>query len=427
MKIEKLTDNTVKYTFEVSVADFDHALEHAFDHVKKDVVIDGFRKGHVTRAVYNSKVGVETLYEDAINHVLQHKIHDATNEGSYRFVGDPRPSLDWATISTDKPFEISVEFDVVPEVVLGNYKGVEVEAFDNNVTEEEVTEVINNMLTQGSTLEPKLEGSLENGDTAIFDFEGFDQDVAFEGGKGVNHELEIGSGQFIPGFEEQMIGMILGEEKDLDITFPEEYHAEELAGKPVVFKVKLNDMKVKSVQELNDEWVVALGKDEKTVAELQAKVKADLIENKERSNKNKAIEAALVIIAENSTVVVPEELVATEAKKAAENYERQIKEQYGLELPMFLQLSGMDEEQFNNDLKLESQGRLLNSLIIEAIAKKEAFDIPQTEIDEKYEELATYYQMPVEEIKVHINDQLILVDLQFAKAVDFIFDNLKFI
>lgn len=425
MKIDKLSSNRVKFTFDVSVDDFNHALDHAFDHVKEEVEVKGFRKGHVTRAVYESKFGVESLFEDALNHVFHHKYHEALANGEYQIVGDPVPFVDFATVQVGKEFEVSFEAAVKPEVELGNYKGLELEKLIDEVSKEEVTERINELLSQGANLEPKSEGNLEEGDTAIFDFEGFHEGVPFEGGKAENHQLEIGSGQFIPGFEEQMIGMALGEEKELNITFPEQYHSEELAGKPAIFKVKLNEIKQVAKPELNDEWVASLGNEEKTVAELEAKVLSDLSNNKKVSNKNKSIEAALKLIAENTKVDIPVEMVDYEINQALKNIEAQA-QQYGLDMQTYISITGMTEETLRESLKEESQLRILNSLIIEAIAKELKFEITDEEIASKYVELSAMYNMPVEEVKKHVNDNLVKVDLEFAKAVDYIFDNIKF-
>lgn len=425
MKIDKISSNRVKFTFDVTVADFDHALEHAFDHVKQDVEVKGFRKGHVTRAVYESKFGVESLFEDALNHVLHHKLHEAVANEEYQLVGDPVPGVDFATVQVGQPFEVTLEFAIKPDIELGNYKNLVVDKIDNTVTNEEVAQRVNELLSTAGSLEPKTGGTLENGDTAIFDFEGFNEGVPFEGGKSDNHEMVIGSGQFIPGFEEQMVGMSLGEEKDLNVTFPEEYHAPDLAGKPVVFKVKLNEMKKEVTPELNDEWVATLGKEAKTVKELEESILKELTDAKVNENKNKSIEAALKQIAETSKVDIPVEMIDYEVNQALKNIEAQAK-QYGLDLQTYISITGSTEEALKEQLKVESEARILNSLIIEAIAKEVKFEVTAEEIASKYDELAAMYQMPIEEVKKHITDNLVVIDLEFAKAVDYIFDNLNF-
>ncbi len=282
MKVEKLTTNRVKFTFEVTPHEFDHGLDHAFEHVQKDVEIKGFRKGHVPRNIYETKFGVESLYEDALNHVLHHKYHEAQNHPDYEIVGQPEVDVDFTKIKRGEVFEVSLIAPVKPEVTLGAYKGLEVKAIKTNVTASEVNAEIKNLLTANSELTPK-DGPIELGDTAIFDFEGFLDGVPFEGGKAENHSLEIGSNQFIPGFEEQMVGLKSGDEKDLNVTFPEQYQAANLAGKPVVFKIKLHEVKAKAAVELNDEFVKSLNKENvTTVEELKASTKKEL-EDKKKS------------------------------------------------------------------------------------------------------------------------------------------------
>lgn len=426
MKIEKTSKNHVKFTFEVSVHDFEHALDHAFEHIKDKVEIKGFRKGHVTRSIYENRFGVESLFEDALNHVLHHKYHDALANKEYQIVGDPKPIIDIEKVKVGQPFEIAFEAAVKPEVVLGQYKGIEVEKLSSDVTSEEVSAKLNELLGASTLLEPKTEGVLETNDTAVFDFEGFKDGVAFEGGKAQNHELIIGSNQFIPGFEEQMIGMNIGEEKDLTLTFPEQYHAADLAGKEVVFKVKLNDIKVTVKPEVNDEWVLTLGREEKTVSELEKALEKEIKEQKESANKNATLEKALEKIAANTEIDVPVEMIEYEVSQAKKNLENQAK-QYGLDLPTYISLTGQTEEQLNESLNSDANKRIINSLIIEAVAKAEKLPVSDNEVLEKYEELSKHYNMPVEEIKKHITEDLIRNDVEFSKALDFILDNVKYI
>lgn len=426
MKIEKLSSNRVKFIFNVSVEDFDHALEHAFDHAKENVEVKGFRKGHVTRKVYEQKFGVESLFEDALNHVFHHKFHDALANEEYQLVGDPVPSVDVETVKVGVPFEVSLEFAIKPEVELGEYVGVEVTKMSDDVTAEEVDAKVESLMQNEITLKTKEEGTLQEGDTAIFDFEGFNEGVPFEGGKAENFELEIGSGQFIPGFEEQMVGLVVGDERDLNVTFPEEYHAPNLAGAPVVFKVKINEIKEKVTPELTDEWVLTLNREEKTVADLKVALEKEIKESKVAQNKNIAIEEALKKIAENTKVDIPNEMIDYEVKQALKNIENQAK-QYGLDFNTYLSLTGMQEEELNLQLKIDSAQKVLNSLIIEGVAKKESFEVTDEEVEKRYLELSTLYNLSVEEVKTHLAENLLKSDIEFSKAVDFIYDNIKFI
>lgn len=426
MKVEKLTSNRVKYTFDVSVDEFEHGLEFAFDQIKDSVEVKGFRKGHVTQKVYEQKFGVESLYEEALNHVLHHKFHDAINHGEYQLVGEPKVALDFSTVQREEPFEVSFEIAVKPDVELGEYKGILVDKLDDSASEEEVMAQINQLLTQNVNLVPKTEGALELGDTAIFDFDGYKDDVAFEGGKAENYELEIGSNQFIPGFEEQMVGMNPGEEKDINVTFPEQYQAEELAGQDAVFKVKLHEIKVKENVELTDEWVKSLEKENiNTVEELKTSTKNEIEANKATQNKNVTLDNALKQIAANTKIDIPEEMIETEVKNALTNIENQAK-QYGLDMELYISLTGMTKEQLEEQLRSDSEVRILNSLIIEEIAKKENFTITDEEIKNKYQELADTYNLELDQVKAQVTDELIKNDISFSKAIEVIVTNLKY-
>jgi trigger factor len=422
MKVEKLTTNRVKFTFEVTPHEFDHGLDHAFEHVQKDVELKGFRKGHVPRNVYETKFGVESLYEDALNHVLHHKYHEAQNHPDYEIVGQPEVDVDFTTIKRGEVFLVSLIAPVKPEVTLGAYKGLEVKAIKTNVTASEVNAEIKNLLTANSELTPK-DGPIELGDTAIFDFEGFLDGTPFEGGKAENHSLEIGSNQFIPGFEEQMVGLKSGDEKDLNVTFPEQYQAPNLAGKPVVFKIKLHEVKAKAAVELNDEFVKSLNKENvTTVEELKAATKKELEDKKKSEAEATITEQVMTQVLANASMDIPEEMIADEIKHAKEQVEQQAK-QYGIEMDMFLQLSGVDKDTFEAQIKVESEQRVKTTLVIEAIAKAEGFTATPEELVAKYDELALKYNMPVDEIKKYIPESALQNDVVLNKAYKFVLDS----
>lgn len=426
MKVEKLSSNRVKFSFEVTPEQFEQGLTYSFDRIKDDVEIKGFRKGKVTRQVYVSKFGVESLYEEAINFVFHEKFHEALNQTEHQLVGEPTIDLDFSAISTEKAFPIAFEIAIKPDVELGEYKGITVKKLENDVTEDEVMEQVQSLVDQNASLEEKTEGDLEEGDTAIFDFDGYQDGVAFDGGKAENYELEIGSNQFIPGFEAQMVGMKVGEEKDVNVTFPEQYQAEELAGKDAVFKVKLHEIKAKKSAELNDEFVAGLDRDGvKTVEELKASIKADLTNKKEQENKNITLESALKTLAETSKVDIPVEMIDHEVKNAMQNIENQAK-QYGMDMELYISLTGMTEDKLKEQLKVDAEGRILNSLLIEEVAKKETFEISDEEIQAKYQELADTYNMELDQVKQQVTDELIKNDISFSKAIEVIVSNLKY-
>src|SRR5690606_37083041 len=333
MKFVHTKKNHVKFTFTVTPAEFEHALDHAYAHIKDDVEVKGFRKGKVTRKVYEQKFGETALYPEALNHAIGHKYNDALMLKDFTIVSDPMDiDLDFEKISKDKDFEVSFEVAIKPEVEIEGYKGIEVERVDSEVSEEEVQQNIDALLAQNAVLEPKEDGVLENGDTAIFDFEGFQDGVAFEGGKAENFSLEIGSGQFIPGFEEGMLGLKVGESRDVNVTFPEQYQAENLAGKPAVFKVVLHEIKSKKLAELNDEWVVSLNREGiSTVDQLKASIKADLEASKQEQAKRELTDAVITEVVKLAKVEVPQSMFDSEIENFKKNVEAQAK-QYQLDM-----------------------------------------------------------------------------------------------
>ena len=422
MKIEKIENNRVKFTFEVTPHEFEHGLDHAYQHVQKDVEVKGFRKGHVPRNIYENKFGIETLYEDALNHVLSHKYQEVQSHPDYEVVGQPKIDVDFEKVTNKEPFEVSLISAIKPEVELGTYKGLEVKDIKTDVSDSEVNAEIKTLLSQNGTLELK-EGSLEVGDTAIFDFEGFLDGTPFDGGKAENYSLEIGSGQFIPGFEEQMVGLNPGDEKDLNVTFPEDYQAENLKGKEVTFHVKLHEVKRLVGAELNDAWVESLKRDDvKTVDELKAATKKTLEDTKKQEAQNATTEEVIKQVLANAKVEIPEEMIEEELSNYKANVEQQAK-QYGLEMDMFLQLSGVTKEQFEAQALEESKRRVNTTLVMEAIAKKEDIKSTPEELAEKYEELAKRYNMPVEDIKKYIPENLLESDIAINKAYQLVLDS----
>ena len=423
MKFELLEKNQVKFTFEVNPADFQHALEAAYEQVKDKVEIKGFRKGNVPYKQYVNKYGVESLYEDALNHTIGHLFDQAIAEPSLTIVSEPRDiDVDVTKISATEPFALSFIVDLKPEVTLGEYKGIKVSKSVVEVTDTEVNATIDQLLNESSTLVVKESGSLEADDTAIFDFEGFVDGVAFEGGKAENHSLKIGSGQFIPGFEDGMIGLSVGEQRDVLVNFPESYHAADLAGKPATFKVTLHEIKTTAKTELTDDWVKTLNKEGiETVAQLQAETKTDLEKTKQEQAKTQKTNEVVTKVVEAAKVEIPKSMIDREVKNFVAQVTNQAK-QYNLELEMFLQLSGMNQEQFDEQSVIQATRQVTNSLVIEAIAKAEKLVATTEELNVRYEELAKHYGMPTDEIKKYVNDEMVAGDITYAKAIDLIVD-----
>ena len=425
MKFEKISSNRVKFTFEVTPHEFEHGLDHAFEHAVQNVEIKGFRKGHVPRNIFEQKFGVESLFEDALNHVISHKYQEIFTVDSVVIVGEPKLDLDPTAVKRNETFELSIIAAIKPEVELGDYTGVEVLKKDTTVTDEEVTKEIQQLLNQNAALEPKESNVLENGDTAIFDFEGFQDGVAFDGGKAENYEMVIGSGQFIPGFEEQMVGMTIGEEKDIHVTFPEQYQSESLAGKPAVFKVKLHELKVQKGETLSDDFVKGLNREGiETVDQLKEDIKKSLSAQKGVSERDRITGTAVKFACDNAKVEIPEEMIEAEVKQLRQNVENQAK-QYQIDFEMFVQLNGLTMDQFNTEMEKQAKERVLTSLVIEAVAKKENLTATEDEINQKYQEIADMYKMPVDAVKKQLTDDIIENEVSFGKAVDFLTANVK--
>lgn len=409
MNITVLENKKVKYTFEVTPDEFAHGIEHAYEHAKKDVEVKGFRKGHVPFSIFEKKYGVETLYEDALNHVLSHKYQEVLADTTHEVVSDPEIDLDYKKVNRENPFEVSLVFDVKPDVTLGDYKGLEATYPKTTVKASDVDLEIQQMLKKDGTLEPK-EGELLVGDTAIFDFEGFLDGTPFDGGKAENYELEIGSNQFIPGFEEQMVGMTPGEEKDLNVTFPENYQAENLKGKAVVFKVKLHDIKTKKPAELNDTWVEGLKRDEKTVDALKDALKKELKDKKERSAKQQFENDIITKVLDGVTVDIPESMIKKEAQGQIEQIKNQAK-QYNIPYEQFLQFSGMTPEMFEKQAETDAASRVKMNLVFEAVAHAEKLEVSEEKIDTEYKNLAERHKLELDYVKKVVTKEQLKKDL----------------
>lgn len=426
MKFEKLGSNYAKFTFKVEPEIFKQGLDFAFDKIKDEVEVKGFRKGHVPREIYDNKFGVESLYEEALNYAISANYEKVFEEKSVVIVGEAKIDVDVSKINANEPFEVSLTFPIKPEVKLGEYIGAEVEKADFEVTDEEVEQEIEALLQSSTSLIPKEGDTLEDGDVSIIDYEGFLNDEPFEGGKAENHQLKIGSNSFIPGFEEKLVGMKSGEERDINLTFPEEYHAEDLAGQEVVFKVKLNEIKVEKEAELNDEFVKTLNKDEiQTVDELKEDIKKNIATNKETNEKNRVVGTAVKFAVDNAEVDIPVEMIEYEKNNLISQTEQNIKGQYGIELEMYVQLTGMTMEQFENEMLTQAQNRVLTTLVLEAISEKENFEVTEEEIDAKFTEIAEMYNIEKAEVEKQLTKEMITREVQFNKTVDYLEENIK--
>ena len=396
------------------------ALDKSFEKAKNNVKVDGFRKGMVPRNIFEKKFGKESLYEEAINIVLP-DAYDKVFKENKDLVPIIQPSIDIKEIKEDGVtfiFKITTK----PEVKIKKYKGLNVKKEKAKVTKEEIDHQIEHLREQYADMVIK-DGKIENGDTAVIDFEGFKDGVAFEGGKGENYPLVIGSNTFIPGFEEQLIGLKAGDEKEVLVTFPEEYASEELKGQKAVFKVKVHEVKTKELPKIDEEFFKDLGYDNiENEEQLRDLIKADLEAKKDYENENKYVDQLLEEVAKNTEVELPEELVHEEAHHMVHNYEEQLKMQ-GITLDMFYQFTNSDEKALIDQMMPEAEKRVKYRFILEEIVKLENIEISDKEAEEHAEEIAKQYNMKKEDLlKEYGGIQMLKYDMQMQKALDVIKD-----
>ena len=429
MKVELIKTEGNKVSFKLTVDNdkFESAIVKAYNKNKGKYNIPGFRKGKAPRKIIETNYGKGVFYSDAIDILFPEVYPSAIDELKI----DPidMPSIDIEEISKDNGLVILVDVEVKPTFELGEYKGVEVEKVEETVNEDVVTAKLEEMREKASRL-VSVEREIANGDTANIDFEGFDGEVAFEGGKGENYDLVIGSGSSIPGFEEQLVGKKVGEEVEVNVTFPEEYHAENLAGKPVVFKVKVNDVKVKELPELNDEFAAdttEFNTLEELTADVRAKAEADAAEAAKNELRNRVIEK----VVENTTVEVPEAMIKNEIENQLMELNYQLQYQ-GFGMEQFLQMTGKTMEEFKAEFttnrREEAVKNVKTSLVIEAIAKAEGVEVSEEEVNAEVEKMAAAYNMTVEQVKEALrpNDLKDMEgQLKIRKTIDLLVDSAK--
>ncbi|MCM3137321.1 trigger factor [Bacillus safensis] len=421
VKWEKQEGNEGVLTVEVDAETFNKALDDAFKKVVKQVSIPGFRKGKVPRGLFEQRFGVESLYQDALDILLPVEYPKAIDEAGIEPVD--RPEIDVEKIEKGENLIFTAKVTVKPEVKLGDYKGLNVEKDDTAVTDEDVQEELKGMQNRQAELVVKEEGAIENGDTVVLDFEGFVDGEAFEGGKAENYSLEVGSGSFIPGFEEQLVGLEAGAEKDVEVTFPEEYHAEDLAGKPAVFKVRIHEIKAKELPALDDEFAKDVDEEVETLAELTEKTKKRLEEAKENEAEGKLREELVAKASENAEVDIPQAMVDTELDRMMKEFEQRLQMQ-GMNLELYFQFSGQDEDALKEQMKEDAAKRVKSNLTLEAIAAAENLQVSDEEVEEELSKMAEAYNMPIENIKQAIGStEAMKEDLKVRKAIDFLVEN----
>ncbi len=422
VQVENLEKNMVKLTIEVSAEELEKAIQAAYLKEKSRISLPGFRKGKVPRAMIEKMYGVEIFFEDAANMLITQEYPKAVDESGTDVVS--RPEIDIAQLEKGKPFIFTAEVAVRPEVMLGEYKGISVTKIDTTVSEEELNVEIDKERKSNARTITVEDRAIEEGDIAVIDFEGFTDGVAFEGGKGENHSLVIGSHSFIEGFEEQLVGRKTGEELDVNVTFPEEYHAQELAGKPAVFKVKINEIKMEEMPELDDEFAQDVSEFD-TLAEYKESVEKMLVERKQEEGKRAQEIEAVDSIVEASQMEIPDVMIETQAQSMVEDFANRISQQ-GLSMEQYMQFSGTTMEQMLEQTKPEALKRIQSSLVLEEIAKKEDIQVTEEDIDAELDKMAKMYGMEADQLKEFMGEsekESMKIELAVQKAVALIMEH----
>ncbi|MHA7137092.1 trigger factor [Rossellomorea arthrocnemi] len=422
-KWEKQEGNQGVLTIEVEAAKVNEGLDAAFKKVVKQVNVPGFRKGKMPRGMFEKRFGVESLYQDALDFILPEAYAKAIEETGI----DPidRPEIDVEQMEKGKDLIFTATVQVKPEVKLGEYKGLEVEKMETEVTAEDVEAELTSLQEKQAELAVKEEGKAEEGDTVTMDFEGFVDGEAFEGGQAENYSLELGTGQFIPGFEEQLIGVAPGEEKEVEVNFPEEYHAAELAGKPATFKVKVHEIKAKELPALDDEFAKDADEEVETLAELKEKIEKRLQESKKNEAETAVRETLVNKASENAEVEIPEVMVTAEVDRMMQEFEQRLQMQ-GMNLDLYFQFSGQSEEDLKGQMKEDAGKRVRTNLTLEAIAAAENLEVTDEEAEEEVNKMAEQYNMSADNIKQALGGlDTLKADLKVRKAVEFLVENSK--
>lgn len=421
VKIEKLSSCKVKLNFVVDANVFDEAVEKAVEKKIATLEVPGFRKGHLPRETFNKKFGEASVYEEVINNVVNDQYRDVVIAKKIDVVGAPELDVDFESVGKGKKLKFSITVETWPEVTLGEYKNLEVEKEAVIVNEEDIKEYIDRNLKNHAELEILEEGKLENGHTAVFDFEGFVDGKPFDGGKAESYSLEIGSGQFIPGFEEQMVGMEKGEEKTITVKFPDNYQAENLKGKMADFKIKLHDIKKRVIPTLNDEFVKELdieGVD--TVEKYQNNVKEILLKEKEEASNNKFFDDVLMLAINNSTFEVPESLVEEEVNRNFSQIASQAK-MYNVSVSTLLQMYGIEsEEKYKETIRPTALMTVKQKAVLAKVAEVEKIKVSEKEYNAEYETIAKEYGKTIDEVKKMYAKEVLTPYLKMQKALEVI-------
>ena len=419
-KVEQLEEkNMVKLVIEATAEEFEAGLNTAYNKSKSKINVPGFRKGKAPRKIIEQLYGQEVFFEDAANAIIPDAYAKACIESELDIVSQPKISV--TQLEKGKPFVFEAEVAVRPEVELGNYKGVEVSKIDTEATDADVEEEIKKVAEQNSRTITVEDRAVKDGDMTVIDFEGFIDGEAFVGGKGENYPLTIGSHSFIDNFEDQIIGMNIGDEKEINVTFPEDYHAEELKGKPATFKVSVKEIKEKQLPDIDDDFAQDVS-DFDTLDEYKADLKKKIAERKEAEAKKQKETEAIEKIVEDSKMDIPQAMIDTQVTRMAEDFAQRLQQQ-GLSLEMYFKYTGLTAEKILDDMKPEAVKRIQNSLVLEAVAKAENIQVSDDEFNSELSKMAEMYKMEVDKIKEFMGEseeKQMRDDIAIQKAVDLI-------
>ena len=413
--------NDVKFTMEFTAEEFENAVINVYKAQKDKFTVDGFRKGKAPRSIIEKKYGEGIFYEDAINNLFRDNYPDALDELNLNVIGSPR--AEFSQIKKGEGFTITITVECYPEIEVKDYKGVEIEAVSAEVTDEDVDNELQARARRNARM-VAVDRPAKEGDTVLIDYEGWVGDEQFEGGTAERQPLKLGSGTFIPGFEEQLIGVSTGEDKDVKVTFPEEYHAENLAGKEAVFKCKVHEIKEEEIPEINDDFVKDVSEFD-TLDEYKADIRKELEKSKaaraENAMKNKVIEKVF----EANDIEVPDVMVETEIDNTLSEFDQQLKSQ-GLDLNTYMQYLGKDAKELRDELREEAFKKTKTRMIVSAVAQQEDFPVTDEEISAELENMAKQYGLEADKLREMIGEEnlsMIEGDIKVRKAVDMMYEN----
>ena len=424
LQVEKLEKNMAKLTIEASAEDLEKAIEKVYQKQKKQINVPGFRKGKVPRQIVEKMYGKEVFYEDAANELIPDAYDKALSECEEDIVSSPR--IEVTQIEAGKPFIFTATVALKPEVKIGKYKGVKIDKIDAEVTEEDVDAEINRERENNARTITVEDRPVKDGDLTTLDFEGFVDGVAFDGGKGENYPLTIGSGAFIPGFEEQLVGAKIGEEVEVKVTFPEDYQAENLKGKDAVFKCTVREIKEKELPEVDDEFASEVSEFD-TLAEYREDVKKNLTEKKEKDAKNARESAAIKAVEDEAEMEIPEAMLETQQKQMVDEFAQRITMQ-GLSMEQYFQFTGMTYEKMVEQMKPQAEERIKSRLVLEAVASAENIEVTDEDYEQELKTMAEVYQMEADKIKELMGEREkknIMQDIAVRKAAEFVAENAK--